>query len=218
MHPKFKVRIGVISFLTLIMLGVCVIFYGAIFDFTTPYFSVEEKGSLSKISTETNVFSVSYAHLEPSDGPSNSRNLKSFYQLRQYLGSPPPIPHPLVEEIKSMEGKKVSCLACHFQGGFVQKFQAYAPITPHPQFSNCLQCHVPQKTKTLFKKIIWKSMAAPKLNQRGIAMGPLIIPHSLNLRGNCLSCHGGAAAVKEIRTTHPERRNCRQCHVPQLSF
>ncbi len=43
---------------------------------------------------------------------------------------------------------------------------------------------------------------------------PLWIPHDLQLRGNCLACHGGPAAVAEIRTAHPERANCRQCHVP----
>jgi hypothetical protein len=42
---------------------------------------------------------------------------------------------------------------------------------------------------------------------------PPSIPHDLQLRGNCLACHMGPAAVAEIRTTHPERSDCRQCHV-----
>lgn len=37
------------------------------------------------------------------------------------------------------------------------------------------------------------------------------------MRENCVSCHAGPSAPKEIRVTHPERVNCRQCHVPKMS-
>ena len=30
---------------------------------------------------------------------------------------------------------------------------------------------------------------------------------------NCLSCHTGPGSREEIRTTHPERTRCMQCHV-----
>jgi cytochrome c-type protein NapB len=43
---------------------------------------------------------------------------------------------------------------------------------------------------------------------------PPPIPHSPDMRGNCVACHAGPGAVAEIRTPHPERANCRQCHVP----
>ena len=43
------------------------------------------------------------------------------------------------------------------------------------------------------------------------------IPHPLQLRENCLACHGGPAARAELRTTHPERVRCRQCHVPDVA-
>ena len=43
---------------------------------------------------------------------------------------------------------------------------------------------------------------------------PPVIPHKLFMRENCLSCHAGPSAPKEIRMSHPERVNCRQCHVP----
>jgi hypothetical protein len=42
---------------------------------------------------------------------------------------------------------------------------------------------------------------------------PPPIPHALQSRGNCLTCHAGPAAVAEIRTSHPERADCRQCHI-----
>ena len=43
---------------------------------------------------------------------------------------------------------------------------------------------------------------------------PPRIPHRILMRENCGSCHDGPAAREEIRTSHPERTRCRQCHVP----
>ena len=43
---------------------------------------------------------------------------------------------------------------------------------------------------------------------------PPTIPHKTFMRENCVACHAGPAAREEIRTSHPERRRCRQCHVP----
>ena len=144
-------------------------------------------------------------------GPKGVRTLTQFYERRAYPGAPPFIPH----EIKmDMAEEGVSCLACHDKGGYVTAFQAYAPVTPHPEFLNCRQCHLPVNAKELFKESDWKSVAPPLLGQAAIAGGPLPIPHPLQMRGNCLACHGGAAAIKDIRSGHPERVNCRQCHVP----
>ena len=54
----------------------------------------------------------------------------------------------------------------------------------------------------------------PKRGRQAIPGGPLLIPHSLQMRENCLACHAGPQAVVEIKTSHPERQNCQQCHVP----
>ena len=43
------------------------------------------------------------------------------------------------------------------------------------------------------------------------------IPHPLEGRENCLACHTGPAAREEIRTSHPERERCQQCHVPSTT-
>ena len=48
---------------------------------------------------------------------------------------------------------------------------------------------------------------------RRAAGSPPPIPHALQMRENCLACHAGPGAVLEIRSTHPERWNCRQCHA-----
>jgi len=44
-------------------------------------------------------------------------------------------------------------------------------------------------------------------------ISPPTIPHRVLMRENCVACHSGPAAREEIRTTHPERTRCRQCHV-----
>ncbi len=145
------------------------------------------------------------------DNSAKKRTLKYFYSLRAYNGAPPVIPHP-VEKHKSLTGD--SCLGCHREGGFVPKYNAYAPIVPHPDKVSCRQCHNPINEKKIFKKIVWRKNIA----KRGIAHlpnSPLTIPHSIQMRENCLACHSGPAAVSEIRTTHPERINCMQCHVEQ---
>ena len=49
---------------------------------------------------------------------------------------------------------------------------------------------------------------------RATAGAPPRIPHRLLMRENCVACHDGPAAREEIRTDHPERDRCRQCHVP----
>jgi cytochrome c-type protein NapB len=42
---------------------------------------------------------------------------------------------------------------------------------------------------------------------------PPTIPHRTLMRENCVACHDGPGAREEIRTSHPERLRCRQCHV-----
>ncbi len=137
------------------------------------------------------------------------RTLKYFYSLRAYGGAPPIIPHE-ISSSESLTGD--SCLGCHQYGGFTPKFNAYAPVVPHPEKRNCRQCHNSRNTGTLFKKTSW----IKRIPRRGFSHlpgSPLVIPHSIQMRENCLSCHSGPSAVVEIRTTHPERINCMQCHV-----
>jgi hypothetical protein len=33
------------------------------------------------------------------------------------------------------------------------------------------------------------------------------------MRENCRACHAGPGAVDVLRTTHPQRVSCRQCHA-----
>lgn len=138
------------------------------------------------------------------------RDLKTYYSRRAYAGAPPMIPHEVDAHMRDSQ----SCNVCHEKGGFVAKYNAYTPRTPHPEYKNCLQCHVQATVDNLFKESEWTSVSAPALHRPMLPGGPPPIPHTLQLRENCLSCHSGPAAPLEIKTTHPERINCRQCHVP----
>lgn len=154
-------------------------------------------------------------------GTDGRRNLNSFYELRQYPESPPRIPHSVspffADEIED-------CLACHGRGGYDVELDAYVPVTPHPEKELCYQCHVPKLTDELFVETNWLSVPPPRLGISELGGSPPPIPHSLQIRDDCIACHAGPAAVAEIRVDHATRGNCRQCHVlfiatePALEF
>lgn len=167
---------------------------------------------------------------------SHRRTLAVHHRLRAYPGAPPRIPHGLTEE----EFKRGSCNTCHQRGGYVERFATYAPLTPHPEMGQCLQCHVaddrlvglptslPEGTPVCAQCHVLSAITAPPpqlvaidwpepqwltLGHVELPGAPPLIPHRLQTRGNCVACHAGLGSVFEIRTTHPERANCRQCHV-----
>ena len=175
--------------------------------------------------------------IDPGSEPRRSahpRTLATWRNLRAFPGAPPRIPHGLTPE----EFQNGGCNTCHERGGYSQRFGAYVPITPHPEMGACLQCHVgdgqlmaialpstdpsarcrqchtPEAGRWTKSTVSWKPIAWPRISTRAAASGPPPIPHSLEFRGNCLSCHAAPAAVAEIRTTHPERADCKQCHLP----
>ena len=147
-------------------------------------------------------------------GTDGKRTLDAYYELRQYPGSPPRIPHDVPP---SFSKDALNCLACHGGGGYIAAQEAYAPVTPHPEYESCLQCHVPRRTKELFVETDWRAIYPPKLGNSELAGSPPPIPHSLQLLEDCIACHAGSAAVAEIRVEHASRGNCRQCHVPLIS-
>jgi nitrate reductase (cytochrome), electron transfer subunit len=147
------------------------------------------------------------------------RTLVDFRRLRAFPGAPPRVPHALTPE----EFRGMTCNNCHATGGYSPRLGAYAPVTPHPEYVNCLQCHAVDDalagaTRSVpasrFAPLEWRSARWPATDQRAMTGSPPKIPHDLDLRGNCLACHAGPGAAEEIRTTHPERGSCRQCHVP----
>ncbi len=180
------------------------------------YVPIKENSSTqTSIPSESGVFERSEFALEYENMPvdeNHQRTLDTYYNNRAYYGAPPSVPHPIKDE-KSLGGN--TCLQCHQNGGFVEKLNAYAPVTPHPEMISCRQCHVAQNSQSLFVAANSTKVHAPKVGVNNALIGtPPMIPHQLQMRENCLSCHAGPAAPKEIRVSHPERINCRQCHVP----
>lgn len=169
----------------------------------------------------------------PRTRPAHPRTLRTYRALRAYPGAPPRIPHGFTAD----EFRTGACTTCHERGGFSPRFGAYAPVTPHPEMSACLQCHVgndavtgvslptfdpnarcrqchaPSGMRGTTPALDWRPGAWPALSVRTPDRAPPLIPHDLTFRGNCLACHAGPSAVTELRTSHPERTSCRQCHV-----
>lgn len=166
-----------------------------------------------EIAQEAGVFRLSRNALgiatQPAS-PEKDRDLATFYRRRAYPGAPPIIPHAVKAD---MDRGKAACLSCHEGGGLVSEFKAFAPVTPHPKLVSCRQCHVSAAGQSLFRETLWQSVSPLELKRAALPGSPPQIPHDLHMRENCLACHGGIGAVKEIRVTHPERVNCRQCHA-----
>ncbi|WP_109097301.1 nitrate reductase cytochrome c-type subunit [Aquimarina sp. AU58] len=212
-----KKRLGIISlFLVLFIAFITIWNYSYQEGLEESYIPIEESSTETFIPLESGVFKRSGLALEYANMPvdeEHQRSLDTYYDNRAYPGAPPSIPHPVKEEMSLGAN---TCLQCHENGGFVTKFNAYAPVTPHPEMVNCRQCHVVQNTKTLFTENGFAKAHAPKVGINNALPGsPPMIPHQIQMRENCLSCHAGPAAPKEIRVSHPERTNCRQCHVPK---
>jgi cytochrome c-type protein NapB len=134
---------------------------------------------------------------------------------RAYDGAPPTIPH---------DARIGACTTCHDGDGQVFAGIGVAPASPHGAAAadgamrRCRQCHVGQEGRTLLVASRFTGLAqGPWRGSRATPGAPPRIPHTLQLRGECVTCHAGPAARTEIRTTHPERTRCRQCHVPEIA-
>jgi nitrate reductase (cytochrome), electron transfer subunit len=132
---------------------------------------------------------------------------------RAFNGAPPTIPHPVDQ--RSVK----ACLACHGEGALTISLRI--PRMSHQLLANCTQCHVegnPQHMAAeLFRENTFAGLAAPTGGPRAFEGAPPMIPHSTWMRKDCLSCHGHTG-LQGIRTTHPWRRNCQQCHAPSSTM
>ena len=130
-------------------------------------------------------------------------------QNRAFNGAPPTIPHA----IDQMSAQ--ACVACHSAG--MQTETLRIPRMSHAFLANCTQCHVEAKPQhmpaSLFRENSFVGLPAPTGGPRAFPTAPPQIPHSTWMRVDCMSCHG-PAGLYGIRTTHPWRQNCQQCHAP----
>lgn len=135
--------------------------------------------------------------------------LKARAERRAYSGAPPVIPHGISQK------SSASCLTCHRNGAVVAG--KIAPRISHPEYASCTQCHVVsqgmgRRNVPNVGNTFHGTLTAGRGTRTGIGAPPTI-PHSTWMRSNCLACHGPAGKAG-LRTTHPQRKSCRQCHAP----
>ena len=148
--------------------------------------------------------------------PDASKTAASERALRRgYDGAPPVIPHQPFES---------SCIECHNQEGVAVAQVGFSPPSPHEAtsgmsaMSRCEQCHVFRQTDELFAENSFAGLSQDLRRGRRLnAVAPPVMPHPIFMRENCIACHSGQAAREAIRTTHPERTRCNQCHVEQTT-
>lgn len=130
---------------------------------------------------------------------------------RSYDGAPPTIPHELFG---------IDCVECHARRSVTVEGHGPSPIMPHTEggkFTNCKQCHVPVLTESVFRASRFEPLTQDlRRGSRAHPGAPPVIPHKVFMRENCLACHAGPGSRAEIRTTHPERTRCMQCHVASV--
>jgi cytochrome c-type protein NapB len=131
-------------------------------------------------------------------------------ERRAYDGAPPTIPH----------ANFGLCTACHNAQGQAVDGVGFAPASPHGDgpdaggTTRCNQCHVFVTTDGEFVESEFVGLAQDlRPGGRATAGAPPTIPHRVLMRQNCQACHTGPGAREEVRTSHPERTRCRQCHV-----
>ncbi len=129
--------------------------------------------------------------------------------FRAFYTAPPVIPH----EVESQDSR--DCLLCH---STTLKDGRELAQTPHPQFSNCLQCHAPSLIGGNSEVAnSWKGLEEPQRDKRWSETSPPTVPHRIFMRENCLVCHGPDNLSMRLKTPHPERANCLQCHAPNYN-
>lgn len=135
-------------------------------------------------------------------------------ERRLFDGAPPVVPHADLG---------ASCMNCHGEQGIEVSGLGFSPPNPHgataglSDRARCRQCHVFQQTEELFVANRFEGLPQDLRHGRVLYDGaPPVIPHAVFMRENCSACHSGPAAREEIRSPHPERVRCRQCHVEQI--
>jgi len=159
-----------------------------------------------------NLFFIFFS-LVLSAGILQARDENDLKARRSYDGAPPIIPH----EIPEMLGP-LTCLSCHKSGGYSPLLGKAIPKTPHAEYTNCVQCHVSQKTEETFlglKNFFERWANVPAIPEKTLISAPPVIPHGPQYRSRCASCHTGEGAVSALKSPHPTRLNCVQCHVWQ---
>ncbi len=140
-----------------------------------------------------------------------AKSVSSRAERRSFYTAPPVIPHV----VHGWQTDK-TCLTCHDQ---IRQWRgATSMLTPHPEFSNCQQCHVQQaaptwQPKSKFLGSSWNGLAEQEKGIRANLVAPPTIPHRYLMRENCVACHLDVHSNFPASVEHPKRSNCQQCHM-----
>ena len=137
--------------------------------------------------------------------PEKVRDLTTRRKWRAFMGVPPVIPHKLE--------KLDICGNCHDEGASLR--DGIAGKRPHANLLSCTQCHI-EAVSERFGEVVdspntFRGLREPIGGPPAFVGAPPAIPHPTAMRNRCLGCHG-RLGLPAIRTPHPERTNCRQCH------
>ncbi len=135
---------------------------------------------------------------------------------RAYDGAPPTIPHPIAQR------DWPNCMTCHGEG--MRIAAQTAPAICHTTMQSCVQCHVVSNgpvpgappAGALTETNTFAGLDAPAHGERAWPGAPPTVPHPTLMRARCESCHGAYALG--LRTSHPWRQSCTQCHGPSAAF
>ncbi len=155
---------------------------------------------------------------EPASDEDLATALTARAARRAYDGAPPRIPHPTTQQ------GALACLACHAEG--LRVANLVAPVMSHDESAVCVSCHVedvsavPGGTAALASGPPidngFVGLEPPVRGPRAWHGAPPVIPHPTRMRESCGSCHGVLA--EGLRTSHPYRQSCTQCHALSASF
>lgn len=157
------------------------------------------------------------APAEDGDGTEDGNGTGSFSDalaeraaLRAFAGAPPTIPHPV------RANGAAECLACHGDGFALGERRASR--IAHERYASCTQCHVTEASFTILPANAaartgnrFAGLDSPGHGATAYEDAPPAVPHRTFMREDCGACHGPGGRAG-LRTPHPERRSCLQCH------
>lgn len=150
------------------------------------------------------------------DEPGWLRAVQTRAARRAYDGAPPTIPHPV-------DGRNYpNCTTCHLEAHDIRG--RIAPAMSHTLSTNCLQCHVVTEAPMPGPLLEggpqvatrFEGLRDPPHGTRAWPGAPPTIPHRTFMRERCESCHGVVAS--SLRTSHPWRQSCNQCHASEAAL
>lgn len=68
-----------------------------------------------------------------------------------------------------------------------------------------------------FAANLFDGLDSPDHGARAWSIAPPQIPHRTLMRERCESCHG-VGGRDAMRSTHPDRQSCTQCHAPNAAL